>query len=621
MASCRYLCHNGGVTALRAVRTALGLLTPRDRRLYVVAVLIQMALSLLDLVGVLLLGAVGAIGVTAVQSQPPPAQIQSLAADLGLDGLSDQSLTAVLALTAGIFLLAKSIISSLLSRRTLKFLANRQALLAGRLTSSYLSLPLSEVQRRTPERAAFAIFQGTQAATLIILGSAMVALAEMALLVLLGTALLFVDPLVTIGAIAYFSVLAWALQRVMGRWAGNLGAGQAEADVASLSVLQEVLGSYREIVVMNRREYYVRRIQDWRWTSARINADRAFIAQFPKYAFEAALVVGALLLAAYLLGTQSAAVAVGTMVVFLAAGSRVMPSLLRLQTSTALIRDGAGVFEGTVQLAGELSSRGGPEFGSAANEPTGEPRGEVFVPEVHLTHVSVSYPGGHGHALSDINLRITRGEYVALVGPTGAGKSTLADVVLGVMSPTTGCVELSGRDPRLATSLWPGEIGYVPQEVRLVEGSIQENVALGVPADLVDSDQVLEVLHRAHLGHLVKRGAADLGNQIGSSGVRLSGGERQRIGIARALLSRPRLLVLDEATSNLDAETEHLLVETLQQLHGDVTLIVVAHRLATVRAADRVIYLDDGRVLADGSFETVRSNVPGFSRQAQLLGL
>jgi ABC-type multidrug transport system fused ATPase/permease subunit len=240
----------------------------------------------------------------------------------------------------------------------------------------------------------------------------------------------------------------------------------------------------------------------------------------------------------------------------------------------------------------------------------------VVVNEVSLTYSDATEP-----ALIEANLVVKPGESVALVGSTGAGKSTLADVVLGVMEPQLGTVTISGVSPREAINRWPGAIAYVPQAVALVEGTVRENVALGLPRDLIDDELVWDALNRAHLADFLEESREGLDTKIGERGFRLSGGQRQRLGIARALYTRPKLLVLDEATSALDAETEQSIVQTLDELEGQVTTITVAHRLATVRRADQLLYLEGGRVTAHGTFDEVRSQVTDFDRQASLLGL
>jgi ABC-type multidrug transport system fused ATPase/permease subunit len=168
---------------------------------------------------------------------------------------------------------------------------------------------------------------------------------------------------------------------------------------------------------------------------------------------------------------------------------------------------------------------------------------------------------------------------------------------------------------------WPGAMAYVPQDVAVLTGSVRENVALGIPMEFIDNSLVWEALERAHLAEFLRSSRDGIETLVGENGVQLSGGQRQRLGIARALYSRPRLLVLDEATSALDSETERLITETLESLAGAVTLIVIAHRLATVRHCDQVIYLADGRITGRGTFEEVRVQVPEFNRQADLLGL
>ncbi len=244
-----------------------------------------------------------------------------------------------------------------------------------------------------------------------------------------------------------------------------------------------------------------------------------------------------------------------------------------------------------------------------------------FDATIEVRHATVVYVDSSEPALIDASFTAASGTSVALVGSTGAGKSTLADVILGVLEPIEGSVLISGVSPREAIARWPGAVSYVPQHVALVFGAVRENVALGLPPDAIDDDMVWEALHRAHLADFLRDSREGLDTMIGERGVRLSGGQRQRLGIARALYTRPRLLVLDEATSALDAETEQAIIRTLVDLEGEVTTVTVAHRLATVRRADQLLYMEDGRITCRGTFDEVREQVSDFNRQASLLGL
>jgi ABC-type branched-subunit amino acid transport system ATPase component len=244
-----------------------------------------------------------------------------------------------------------------------------------------------------------------------------------------------------------------------------------------------------------------------------------------------------------------------------------------------------------------------------------------FDATVHIQGVSYTYQDAPAPALIDVTVSVPAGKSAAFVGSTGAGKSTLTDILLGVLDPELGQVEISGLSPKAATYRWPGAIGYVPQAVALVAGSVRDNVALGMPRDLVDDELVWDALRRAHLADFLIENREGLDTSVGERGFRLSGGQRQRLGIARALYTRPKLLVLDEATSALDAETEQAIVQTLAELEGEVTTITVAHRLATVRNCDELVFLQHGRVVGRGNFDEVREQAEEFDRQASLLGL
>ena len=213
------------------------------------------------------------------------------------------------------------------------------------------------------------------------------------------------------------------------------------------------------------------------------------------------------------------------------------------------------------------------------------------------------------------------GTVIALVGPSGSGKSTLVDLMLGILKPTSGIVEISGMAPNAAIKKWPGLISYVPQEVLITKASLLENVGLGFAAEEIDKAQALTSLRKAKLEELIGSGDSGVSQSIQERGGNLSGGQKQRIGIARALYTKPELIILDEATSALDVSTESEISDALLALKGNVTLVLVAHRLSTVRNADLVLYVDSGRIIAQGTFEEVRLQVPQFDRQANLLGL
>jgi ABC-type multidrug transport system fused ATPase/permease subunit len=577
----------------------------------------------MDLAGVVLLGLVGMLAISAISGQPPPNQVRKLFSAFGL-GMSDPAPIAVLAGIASTLLLAKNVIAPLLMRRILRFLARREALISARLTRELLSRPLTFIQQRSSQETASALTDGTNAATNVVLGQAVVAASEISLLTLLGVLLLVVNPPVALGFIAFFAIIGFGLHRLMAYGATRLGTQRRRSGVASLIAVQEAVGTYREITVADRRMYYVDRIQGLRKESAEASAGLQFLAMLPKYIAEGALVLGAFALAGFIFATQPVAVAAGTLALFLVTATRAMPSLLRLQSAITNIRGVAESASSTYQLAADL---GHPLDAPRSVESTETVRqmfqsGNLdFVPDIDLHDVTFTYPGEKVSAIGGISLAVGSGKSVAFVGRSGAGKSTLADLILGVLKPDSGTVTVSGADPTDAVRIWPGRIAYVPQDVMLTNDSVRANVGLGLSRDAIDDESVWDALRRAHLDVYLRGLPAGLDTKIGERGLRLSGGQRQRLGIARALFGRPRLLVLDEATSALDAETEQAITTMLKGLDNDVTVVIIAHRLSTIRHVDLVVYLQDGRVLATGTFDELCDRIPALQRQAALMGM
>jgi ABC-type multidrug transport system fused ATPase/permease subunit len=613
------------LNVLSSILRASGLLSRRDQWILSALSGAQVATAFLDLAGVLLLGMVAALA--AANATGSALNVGGLSTVVG-DLPTTSSFILYLAFGAAVLLVSKSIISLLITRRAFQFIANRQAMIAGAIAARLLNRPLLEVQARASQEVTLALTSGVNALTINTLGPAVVIVAELSLVAALFVGLIFVDPVVAVFTLVFFGFLASILQLLLGSWAQKLGRRHADADIGSMVSVQQALRTYREVTVTGRRRLFISRFQHMRWEAARVQADTFILNQVGKYVFEIGLITGGGLLVLFMAVTQNVTAAVAIVTVFLAASSRIFPSLLRLQTSMSTIRNSQGMAHYTYSLIdaldeGEKNYKVEQNLESSVEVLTESIYSEFpgFQASVCVTDVSLNYPGSSDAALSSISLEISAGQAVALVGTTGAGKSTLADVILGVLVPDSGSVTISGVAPSEAVRKWPGAVAYVPQDVAVLTGTVRENVALGIPSDSIDDTLVWEALKRAQLSTFLESNREGIDTVVGENGVQLSGGQRQRLGIARALYSRPRLLVLDEATSALDAETERTVTETLDSLAGDVTLIVIAHRLATVRHSDQVIYLENGRISGSGTFAEVRSAVPDFDDQAALLGL
>jgi ABC-type multidrug transport system fused ATPase/permease subunit len=336
-----------------------------------------------------------------------------------------------------------------------------------------------------------------------------------------------------------------------------------------------------------------------------------------KYVIEASLVLGAVLISAIQFILQDASHAVATLGVFMAAGSRLAPAILRIQSSAIQARVNSGSAIPTLDLIDLLSDveTHKDKIYSFTSIHTG------FIPQVEIQNLRFTFPGADQLTLDHVSMSISSGELVAITGPSGAGKTTLIDCVIGALIADSGKVSISGKPPLEAISEWPGALGYVPQDVVILNGTIKENIVFGFNREEVPEELIYEALRKAHLFDHVSDLQDGVNSYVGDKGTSLSGGQRQRLGIARALVSKPRLLILDEATSSLDGKSEADISDSINEFRGEVTTIVIAHRLSTIRTADKVIYMNKGRIEFIGTFEEVRKNVPEFDKQAKLMGL
>jgi ABC-type multidrug transport system fused ATPase/permease subunit len=600
-----------------AIGRSVRVLSKKDQSKILIIAILQVILGGLDLLGVIAIGLLGALSVTGLQSNNPGDRVQSALNFLHISDASFQTQATILGISAVLLLVGRTLLSIFFTRRILFFLSRRGAKISANLITRLLSQPLLKVQERTTQETLYAVTTGVSLITLQVLATGVVLVSDISLLLVMAIGLFVVDPASAIGTFSVFSLIGLLLYRLMQVRAGELGVKNSTLSIIGNEKIVEVFSSYRESVVRNRRDFYAREIGKLRFELADVSAESAFMPYVSKYVIETAVVLGAVIIGASQFILQDATHAVATLAIFLAAGTRIAPSVLRVQQGSLTIRGALGQAKPTLDL---IDSLGDAPMSENVDD-TVDLIHAGFVPEIQITNVSLTYPHKNSRAISEILLSIPAGASIAFVGPSGAGKTTIIDVLLGVLNPDEGSVLISGLSPLLAVSKWPGAVSYVPQDVVIAAGTIRENVSLGYPSESVTDELVHSALRVAHLDQFVASLPLGIDTQVGERGAKISGGQRQRIGIARAMFTRPQLLVLDEATSSLDGETEASISQAINSLRGSTTVVMIAQRLSTVRNADIVVYLSEGKVVSMGSFDEVRQSVPDFDRQALLMGL
>jgi ABC-type multidrug transport system fused ATPase/permease subunit len=596
---------------------SLRLLERRDRRRIIWVIISQVLMGFLDLIGVALIGIIGALSINGVQSKLPGDRVSSILKFFSLQGETLQFQVGVLGATAASLLILRTVLSVVITRKILFFLSRRGAQISKNLTEKLLSQNMLVVQKKTAQETLYALTAGVSAITLRLIGTFVALISDLALLIVMGSGLFILDPAVALGSLGVFSIVGYILYQLMHARAEILGEKESYLNIKSNEKIIEVIETYREAVVRNRRHYYARQIGDLRYALSDTLAEVSFFPNIGKYVIEITVVFGAFVLAAVQFLLQDASHAIATLAIFLAAGTRIAPAVLRIQQGSVTMRGAIGAAAPTLDLI--------DQFKSTNLTPTTDSLlqtcHEGFQGKISLSDVSFSYPDSSDMVVNRVNLEIDEGEFVAIVGPSGAGKTTLIDLILGILEPTNGQVLISEEKPLSSINLWPGSIAYVPQDALIINGTIKENIQLGFPDSEKNNDFIWDALRLSGFEDFVNTLPGRIDYEVGEKGARLSGGQRQRLVISRALFSKPKLLVLDEATSALDGQTEADVSRSVLTLRGKTTVLMIAHRLSTVTSADKVIYIDRGNVIAQGSFAEVRAKVPDFEKQAQLMGL
>lgn len=601
-----------GVNILKNCFTRL---TTQAKRRILGYVFLQLFLSLMDLVGIALLGAVASISINSVNGNPSSHIVENVVSVFKLENASIYQQVVALSIASVLVMIMKSLVAQKSTRKIMSVLNVEGNKLSATLLRNYFLNSENSRQNENSQESLAAITTGAMASTVGVVGYTTALIADFSLLGVLLLGLVFVSPAVTLAAVIFFSLVGVSLHRLVHSQSRKLSADVFLYTHQSSSRILEILYARRELWVNGNFENQLEKVISLRSRLSTTVLELSLLPNLSKYVIEISLVLGSVLFAGFEFVLVDSSHAITSLAVFLAAGSRIAPALLRIQQNNVQI--------GTnIPLAEKSLSYLDQEFVSDEDsKPTSANVDSDFNASISINNVSFSYATGPHEVINNFSLEIYPGEYVAIVGPSGAGKSTLVDMLIGVISPDSGEILLSGFAPKEAVRIWPGKISYVPQQTFLTEGTLQENVAFGESDSEFSVEAFTAAIKLAQLEELSPEIQHMRSVLVVEGGRNLSGGQRQRIGIARAMYTNPQLLIMDEATSSLDAQTESFISSALLTLKGSTTIINVAHRLSSIMAADKVIYLERGKIPVVGSFDEVRRAVPNFDTQANLLGI
>lgn len=590
------------------IKKLFDLLTPGERGRAVMLVAIILVMALLDAVGV-----ASIMPFMAVLANPQLVQTNSFLAKLyqfsGAAGV--QGFLFTLGLLVFLLLVVSLIFKAITTYALVRFTLMHECSIGQRLLAAYLNQPYVWFLNRHSSELGKTILSEVTNVVHGGLVPMMTLIAQSIVSAALILLLFFVDPVLALSVCTALGASYLIVYRFMKRYLSNIGKERLEANRARFSVVSEALGAVKEVKLGGLEESYVSRFAKPAYIYAKDNAAAHTVSQLPRFALEAVAFGGMLLLVLYLMvSSGDFTSAIPIIAVYALAGYRLMPALQQVYASISQLR-----FVGPAIDALHEDLVGLPQPPLQLNI-EGRPKLERLI---SLKNIEFAYPNSQKFALLNINLDIPAQSTIGLVGATGSGKTTLVDLILGLLEPQRGSYIVDnnvsiGNENRRA---WQRMLGYVPQQIYLIDDSVAANIAFGVkPAD-IDWDALHRAAKIANLHEFVMNDlVSEYQTLVGERGVRLSGGQRQRIGIARALYHKPQILILDEATSALDNLTEQAVMEAVTNLHNDITIILVAHRLSTVRLCDQIILLEKGEIKARGNFTQLMENSQVFRAMA-----
>jgi len=513
-------------------------------------------------------------------------------------GLDERQLLLSVALVIAVFFVARAGLYLTQSYLQSRVAYNTGVAVSSRLLRGYLASTYPEHLRRSSAESLRNAHESAQLLAQQVLVPGVALVSESFLLLVVFLVLLVVAPGVTGLTVLVLAPLSVLLVKGLQPRLMRFGQTAQDMSTASLDALTQTLGGFREVKVLHRESFFTQRFDLTRAMLARAFYLRSFLLDVPRVGVETGLILFILVFLAINVGEDGASDGTVTTLAFFAyAALRVLPSVNRIMVNLQLIRFGMPLIS---QLHADVSAADAAVSGASSAAPIER---WPFERSIVLDRVTVVYDGADRPALAEIDLEIRRGEWVGIVGPTGGGKSTLVDVMIGLLPPTTGSIRVDGRDVFADPRSWHAHLGLVPQTIFLVDDTIRRNIAFGIPDEEISDEAIETAVRMARIDEWIASLPNGLDTPVGERGVKVSGGQRQRVAIARALYTDPDVIVFDEGTSALDTTTESEVIQALQGLRGGRTLVTVAHRLSTVRTCDRVVAVAGGRIVASGTYD------------------
>jgi ATP-binding cassette, subfamily B, bacterial PglK len=513
-----------------------------------------------------------------------------ISSSLGLENQQNVALVSVIAFA--LIYLSKGLYLSGLAWVSARFSYLVKADISNKLMEKYLHAPYEfHLQKNSAQLIRNLTTEANQLVAYV-LNPSLVIISEALVVIAVGVFLLVLEPQGTIIVMGLLIVMSYAFQRFLGGFSQRIGKIRQHADGLIIQNSQESLGGIKDVKILGKEEQFFKDFQKNNLTSADSSAKQNAISQLPRMYLETIGVMAFSILILFLIiqGDNFSEV-VPVLAVFALAAFRLLPSANRLLSSANSLRFSESVI---TSLYEEMTMKTLKAF-QAAKPYIQSPR-ITFHQNIELRDVSYRYPKSEKLALLDINLTVRKGESIGVVGKSGSGKSTLSDLILGLLQPTTGVINVDGVGIDQNMRGWQRCIGYVQQDIFLLDDSIVRNIAFGESDEEIDNEKITDAIKEAQLMELIESLPEGVNTKLGERGLRLSGGQKQRIGIARALYRNAPILIFDEATSALDNETEAEIVSAIKNLKGTRTMVVIAHRLSTIEHCDRVVELKNGRI-------------------------